>query len=133
MLKRFSISVEKELIDKFDDFIKKHKFTNRSQAVRHFIKQELVNLEWQQNKEVAGTLTLVYDHHRRDLVQRILRIQHDFTKNVISSQHIHLDHKNCLEIVIIRGRAQAARELLDRLRSVKGLKHIALTATTMGR
>lgn len=131
MLRRFSISLDKDLVDKFDELIKKSKFANRSQAVRHFIKQELVALEWQEDKEVAGALTLVYDHHKQELVGQLLQIQHDFAKSIISTQHVHLDHENCLEIIVVKDNAQKAKKLLDSLKSVKGLKHIALTATAM--
>ncbi len=132
MLKRFGISIDKSLIERFDKFIEDNEFASRSQAIGHLIKQQLVDLEWRQNEEVAGTLTLVYDHHRKDLVQQILKIQHNFTKNIISSQHIHLDHKNCLEVIIVKGRAGQIRELLYKLKAIKGLKHIALTMTTTG-
>lgn len=131
MLKRFSISLSKELVDKFDELIKKSKFANRSQAVRHFIKQELVALEWQEDKEVAGALTLVYDHHKRELVGQLLQLQHDFAKSIISTQHVHLDHTNCLEIIVVKDNAQKAKKLLDSLKSVKGVKHIALTAAVL--
>jgi CopG family nickel-responsive transcriptional regulator len=132
MLKRFSVSIDKLLIEQFDSFIKKNKFANRSQAIGHLVREALVGLEWEDNKEVAGALTLVYDHHKRDLVKQLLGIQHDFTNNIISSQHVHLDHKNCLEIIVVKGKAKQIRELLNRLKSIKGLKHIALTATTTG-
>lgn len=131
MLKRFSISLNKDLVDKFDELVKKNKFASRSQAVRHFIKQELVALEWQENKEVAGALTLVYNHHKKEVVGQLLRIQHNFANSIISTQHIHLDRENCLEIIVVKDNAQKAKKLLDSLKSVKGLKHLALTATAM--
>ncbi|MFH1856918.1 MAG: nickel-responsive transcriptional regulator NikR [Candidatus Omnitrophota bacterium] len=132
MLKRFSVSIKKEVSDRFDEFVKKSKFSNRSQALNYLIGQELVNLQWQENKEVAGALIMVYDHHKRDLVQQLLGIQHDFVKDIISSQHIHLDHDNCLEVVVVKGKAGRAKELLNEVKAVKGLKHVALTATTVG-
>lgn len=132
MLKRFSVSIKKEVSDRFDEFVKKSKFSNRSQVLNYLIGQELVNLQWQENKEVAGALIMVYDHHKRDLVQQLLGIQHDFVKDIISSQHIHLDHDNCLEVVVVKGKAGRAKELLNEVKAVKGLKHVALTATTVG-
>ena len=88
-LMRFGISLEKELLAKFDRHIRKKNYQNRSEAIRDLIREELVKTEWIEGKEVAGAIVLVYDHHKRELVNKLTDIQHDFYKLIISSQHIH--------------------------------------------
>ena len=132
-LARFGVSLEKELLDKFDKRIKKKNYPNRSEAFRDLIRQELVTKEWQEGREIAGAITLVYNHHKRELVNRLTDIQHDFSKIIISTQHIHLDHDNCLEIVALRGNPKEAEKLADTLKSVKGVKHGTLSMSSTGR
>ena len=96
------------------------------------MRRRAVEKEWAAGKEVAGAVGLVYDHHRRALVSRLMDIQHDFGHLIVSTQHIHLDHDNCLELVVVRGKAGEIRKLVSRLKSVKGLKHQALMTTTTG-
>ncbi|NQU74655.1 MAG: nickel-responsive transcriptional regulator NikR, partial [Candidatus Omnitrophica bacterium] len=103
-LVRFGVSLEKGLLENFDKGIREKAYRNRSEAIRDMIREGLVKKEWLEDKEVAGTVTLVYNHHRRELVNRLTDIQHDFHKLIISSQHIHLDHDNCLETVVVKGR-----------------------------
>jgi CopG family nickel-responsive transcriptional regulator len=93
---RFGVSLEKELLDKFDRLIKEKKYFNRSETIRDLIRENLVKREWVEGKEVAGAITLVFDHYKRDLLNILTDIQHDFYQIIISSQHIHLDHSNCL-------------------------------------
>ncbi len=130
---RFGVSLEKELLDKFDRLIKSKKYPNRSEALRDLIRQDLVAREWEQGREIAGAITLVYNHHRRELVNRLTDIQHHFHKIIISAQHIHLDHDNCLEIIALRGNPVEARRLADALKSVKGVKHGTLSMSTTGK
>ena len=85
------------------------------------------------DKNVAAVISLVYNHHRRDMVSRLMEIQHDFQKLIISTQHIHLDHDNCLEIIATKGRARDIVKLTHMLKGVKGIKHAAFTATTSGK
>mgnify|MGYP001033636279 CR=1 FL=1 len=132
-LVRFGVSLDRELLDKFDRLIKERKYTNRSEAFRDLIRQELVRKQWQEGEEIAGAISLVYDHHKRELVNKLTNIQHDFSKIIISSQHIHLDHDNCLEIVAVKGTPQEAQLLADALRSVKGVKHGTLSMSTTGK
>jgi len=132
-LVRFGVSLEKELLEKFDNLIKSKNYPNRSEAFRDLIRQELITREWQEGKEIAGAITLVYNHHRRELVNRLTDIQHDFSEIIISTQHIHLDHDNCLEIVVVRGRPKEAQKLADTLKSVKGVKHGTLSMSTTGK
>ena len=129
---RFGISLEKNLLDKFDLLIKDKNYSNRSEAFRDLIRQELVKKEWQVGKEVAGAITLIYDHHKRELLNKITDIQHGFQKLIISTQHIHLDHNNCLEIVAVKGSPKEVQKLADTLKSLKGIKHGTLSMSTTG-
>ena len=130
---RFGISLEKDLLDKFDRLIREKNYTNRSEAFRDLIREDLVKAEWKKNKEIVGAITLIYDHHKRELVNKLMDIQHDFGDSIISSQHIHLDHNNCLEIIAVKGSSKEAQELADSLKSVKGVKHGTLSLSTTGK
>lgn len=132
-LVRFGVSLDKRLLDKFDALIRERKYTNRSEALRDLIRQELVKKQWEENGEVAGAITFVYDHHKRELVNRIIDIQHDFQNIIVSSQHIHLDHDNCLEIVALRGKAREVERVADMLRSVRGVRYGTLSMSSIGR
>ncbi|MCJ7789477.1 MAG: nickel-responsive transcriptional regulator NikR, partial [Candidatus Atribacteria bacterium] len=113
--------------------IKEKKYSNRSEAIRDLIRENLVKREWVEGKEVAGAITLVFDHHKRDLVNILTDIQHDFYQIIISSQHIHLDHSNCLEIIVVRGKPTEVRELANKLKSNRGVKYGALSIATTGK
>ena len=132
-LVRFGVSLEKGLLEKFDRLIAKKEYTTRSEALRDLIRQELVKKEWEEDQEVAGTITFIYDHHRRGLSSRLTDLQHDHQEIIISTQHIHLDHHNCLEIVAVKGRASDVQKLANALRSVKGVRHGALGMTSTGK
>jgi len=130
---RFGVSLEKELLEKYDILIKEKKYSNRSEAIRDLIRENLVRREWAEGKEVAGAITLVFDHHKRELVNTLTDVQHDFHRLIISSQHIHLDHDNCLEIIVVRGKPKEVRELADKLRATKGVKYGSLSIATTGK
>jgi len=130
---RFGVSLEKGLLDKFDRLIKEKKYSNRSEAIRDLIRENLVKREWIEGKEVAGAITLVFDHHKRDLVNILTDIQHDFYQIIISSQHIHLDHSNCLEIIVVRGKPAEVQELTNQLKSNVGVKYGTLSIATTGK
>ncbi|MBA7555429.1 putative nickel-responsive regulator [subsurface metagenome] len=130
---RFGVSLEKELLEKFDILIKEKKYPNRSEAIRDLIRENLVRREWVEGKEVAGAITLVFDHHKRDLVNILTDIQHDFHTLIISSQHIHLDHDNCFEIIVVRGKPIEVSDLADKLRATKGVKYGSLSIATTGK
>jgi len=130
---RFGVSIEKDLLQKFDRFIKEKKYTNRSEAFRDLIRRELIQKQWQSGQLIAGAITLIYDHHKRELVNKLMDIQHDFGDIIISSQHVHLDHSNCLEIIAVKGAPPEAQKLSDSLKSVKGVKHGTLSMSTTGR
>jgi len=132
-LNRFGVSLEKELLRHFDEHIKKKNYTCRSEALRDLIRQELVQKQWHEGKEIAGTITMIYDHHQRQLVNKLMDIQHDFGGIIISTQHIHLDHHNCLEIIAVKGKPRQAQELVDKLKAVKRVKHATLSMSSTGK
>jgi len=132
-LVRFGVCLEKELLRQFDQCLKEKSYTSRSEALRDLVRQDLVKKEWQEGREVAGAVNLIYGHHKRELLNKITDIQHDFQKLIISTQHIHLDHNNCLEIVALRGKPKEVQKLFDTLKSIKGVKHAALSMSTTGK
>lgn len=130
---RFGVSMEKELLDKFDSFIKNKDYRNRSEAIRDLIRKIFVEEEWDsQDKKVAGAIIIVYDHHRRDLLDNLVSTQHDFQETIISSQHIHLDHHNCMEVIVVKGLISKLFELEAKLKALKGVKHASLAKSTLG-
>ena len=130
---RFGVSLDKNLLDKFDSLIHKRSYTNRSEAIRDMIRKELIKEEWDSDKEIAGAITLIYDHHKRELMNKIVDIQHDYGEIIISTQHVHLDHNNCLEIIAVKGSPKKAEELMDKLGAVKGVKHATIGMSTTGK
>ncbi len=134
MLKRFGISLEEELLKKFDKLIAVEGYTNRSEAIRDMIRATLVRKEWNEgNKETAGVVTLVYDHHQFELAQKMTDIQHKDFEIVISSLHIHVDKKNCLEVILLKGKSREIKRVADTLISTKGVKHGRFIFTTTGK
>lgn len=130
---RFGISMSSELLNKFDSLIESKGYTNRSEAIRDLIRDYLVEQEWQEDQETIGTVTMVYNHHVRELTESLTTIQHEYYNFIISSMHVHIDEHNCLEIAIIRGRGSKVKEVADRLISVRGVKHGKLIMTTTGK
>ena len=130
---RFGISLEKDLLANFDNLIKRRKYTNRSEAIRDLIRQELLKKVIEENREVAGAITFIYDHHQRDLLNKIIDVQHDHQDIIQSSQHIHLDHHNCLEIVAVKGNYGKVSKLADTLKALKGVKHGSLSMSGTGK
>jgi CopG family nickel-responsive transcriptional regulator len=130
-LKRFGVSIPLSLLLKFDEYIKNKNYKNRSEAIRDLIRAEFVKESFETNKEVSGVISIVYDHHKRELVDKIVDIQHDYQDIIIASQHIHLDHDNCLEVIIARGKAQRIKDLSSRLQATKGVKHTTLSFTAV--
>lgn len=130
-LYRFGISLERSLIDAFDAHIKSQNYENRSEAIRDLIREELSKESVAQGALSAGALTMVYDHHKRELVNTLLDIQHDFQSLIISTQHVHLDHHYCLEIVAVKGNPREIEKLASSVKSLVGVKqvHLSLSAT----
>ncbi len=119
---RFSVSVEEDLFRDFDQYCRQEKFATRSEAVRQMIRDKLTERAWtEETTEVAGTLTLVYDHHRSQLRDRLLELQHDYHQWVLSAIHAHLTKDLCLEVILLRGPAGELRQLAAQLRGMKGI------------
>ena len=127
---RFGVSLEENLLKKLDQLVVKHQFPNRSQAVRFLINQHVVEDKWKEDKDVAGALVLIYDHHKRDLQKKLTSVQHDYHSLILSSLHVHLDHHNCLETIALKGKSSILIKLTDKLRSIKGIKHSDLVMST---
>ncbi len=122
-VKRFGVSLEEDILKELDKFVYKHSFPNRSQAIRYFVKSSLVLDKVDNNKIVAGAIVIVYDHHKRELNNKLMHVQHDYHDLILSTQHVHLDHDLCLETIAVKGNAKKLRELADMIIGTKGIKH----------
>jgi CopG family nickel-responsive transcriptional regulator len=132
-LSRIGVAIDSALLEKFDDLIAQRGYTNRSEAFRDLIRDSLIEkVAERPDSLVVGTLTLVYDHHVRMLSDRLNEMQHDHYHHVLSTLHVHLDHDNCLEVLILKGKSAQVRKLADALISTRGVKHGRLTITTSG-
>ncbi len=133
-LARIGIALPNELLQEFDKLITQRGYTNRSEAFRDLVRNELVNeVSGAADLEVFGTLTLVYDHHVRLLSDRLTEVQHQYYEAIMTSLHVHLDHDNCLEVILVRGKSPLVHRLANTLIATKGVKHGRLTITTSGR
>ena len=120
---RFGVSLEEELLEALDQYVKENQFPNRSQAIRHLVEKNLVEKKWQCNRIVAGAIVLLYDHHKSDLTNKLTDIQHHYFEVILSAQHFHLNHDACLEIIAVKGEARQLTELADKLVTLKGIRH----------
>jgi CopG family transcriptional regulator, nickel-responsive regulator len=133
-LSRIGVAIDSDLLKKFDDLIGKRGYTNRSEAFRDLIRDELVQQAWESpDSDVVGTVTLVYDHHVRMLNEKLTDMQHDHHQQILSTLHVHLDHDNCLEVLVVKGKAQHVQAIAEKIISTKGVKHGHLTLTTSGK
>lgn len=126
---RFGVSLDKNIMDALDIYVEENQFPNRSQAIRSLIEQNIVEKKWKCNNEVAGAIVLLYDHHKRDISKRTNTVQHDYHKNILSSQHVHLNHDMCLETIAVKGKAKQLTEIADKLIALKGVHHGKLVMT----
>lgn len=128
-LARFSIAVPEDLLRAFDEQIKRRgDNANRSEAIRDLIRASLVeDAQRTPGAQVIGSLTMIYDHHTGDLTRRLDEVQHDYTDEIVSTMHVHLDHHNCLEILALKGRGERVYELADKLLGLRGVSHGELT------
>jgi CopG family nickel-responsive transcriptional regulator len=133
MLKRFSISLEANLLDSFDSYIKAQSYNNRSEAIRDLIRKALVKQEWLSDSNVMGVITLVYDHHQHQLQEKVTEVQHDRHHLIVSTTHVHMDHHNCLEVIVVRGKAQEVQELSDKLTALRGVRDGNLAMSSTGK
>ncbi|UMZ75126.1 nickel-responsive transcriptional regulator NikR [Natranaerofaba carboxydovora] len=133
-LTRFGISIPETLLVEFDKVINRKGYPNRSEAIRDLIREHLIEKEWTDDREeVAGTVTLVYDHHVKGLTNHLVALQHDYHDMILSTMHIHLDHDNCLEVLVVKGKAKRAQEMVEQMTTVKGVKHGKFTMTSTGK
>ena len=132
-LSRIGVAIDSDLLAKFDALIAKRGYTNRSEAFRDLIREELIEKAWESpDSKVVGTVTIVYDHHVRLLNEKLTDLQHEFYHHILSTLHVHLDHDNCLEVLVVQGKAAEVKKIADSLISTKGVKHGRLTTTTSG-
>ena len=133
-LARFSIAVPEDLLRAFDAQIaRRGDNANRSEAIRDLIRASLVRDESRTpDEQVIGSLTMIYDHHTGDLTRRLDEVQHDYTNEIVSTLHVHLDHHNCLEILALKGKGARVYELADKLLGLRGVKHGELTCAATG-
>jgi len=120
-------------LEDFDRLIARRQYTNRSEALRDLIRDNLVGHHWEEDRETVGTITIVYDHHVHDLTEKLTDIQHDHHKLILSAMHVHLDHDHCLEVLVVRGKGREIRKIADLLIGTKGVKHGKLAMTTTGK
>lgn len=132
-LSRFSVSVEKTLLERFDRQVQKQGCPTRSKAIADLMRSSLVDRQWADGEEVAGAIVLVYDHHKHQLSSQLTHVQHDHHELIVSTQHIHLDHDNCLEVVVAQGKAVDVENLSQKLKAIKGVKYCSLASAATGR
>lgn len=135
MLERIGVSLEDELLEKFDKLIADKGYVNRSEAIRDLIRDALVQRSWSESdgrEERVAVVTLVYDHDSSSLAQKLAHIQHENHKAVVSALHVHMDEHNCLEVLVLRGRAKEVVSMGEGLVSTKGVKYGKLVPATTG-
>src|SRR5579885_3042880 len=122
VLVRFSVSLEGALLGEFDRYVRDGKFATRSEAIRQLLRQTLTREAWDADaQEMTATLTLVYDHHKSNLVEKLIEVQHRHGEMVVATLHVHLDHDHCMEVIVLRGKGSRLRELAAELRGLKGV------------
>jgi CopG family nickel-responsive transcriptional regulator len=132
-VERFGVSIDKDLLAKFDSLLRRRNYRNRSEAIRDLMRSALIDEEWHAGKkEVVGMISLLYNHHTRLLQSKLTDIQHAHHLKIISTVHVHLDHHNCLEVMVVRGKAAEINDLASKLISVRGVKHGKVIATSTG-
>ena len=129
---RVTVSLEPDLLKRFERLSREQGFPTRSEAIKDAIRRRIMEEEWSGGEQAAGAVAIVYDHHRSAVLRRLTHVQHDFTDVIISVQHVHLDHRHCLEFIAVRGKSKDIRNLVRRLRSVKGLMHSEMLITATG-
>jgi CopG family transcriptional regulator, nickel-responsive regulator len=122
-LARFGVSLDEDILQALDAFVVENNMPNRSQAIRHLVEKNLVEKKWQCNNIVAGAIVLLYDHRKSDISVKLNEVQHSYFDVILSSQHFHLNHENCLEVIAVKGKANILTELSDKLIGIKGIIH----------
>lgn len=132
-LSRFGVSIPNRLLSRFDEQIADKGYANRSEALRDLIRDYLVEREWESDEETVGTVTLVYDHHVREVADELTNIQHEMGQAIVSTLHVHLDRHLCLEVIVVKGKSGDIKRMADRLIGIRGVVHGKLTAATVGK
>ena len=132
---RIGVSLPEKLLTRFDEIILKRGYSSRSEGIRDAIRNYIVHYEWMSDVqgERVGVITLVYAHSQRGLVDNLTEIQHESGSIIQSSLHVHLDHENCLEVIVLRGEGQDVRKAAEKMMSLKGVKHVKLSTTSLGK
>ncbi|MCE5213693.1 MAG: nickel-responsive transcriptional regulator NikR [Methanobacterium sp.] len=129
-VERVGVSFEPELLEKFDDLLKKKGYTNRSEAIRDLVRKSIIEAHIEsEDEDVIGTLTIIYDHDVGDVTNELQHYQHFHLSEIISTTHVHIAKYNCLEVLVLRGKAKSVRKLADHIRAIKGVKHGELVTT----
>ncbi|RLF46717.1 MAG: nickel-responsive transcriptional regulator NikR [Thermoplasmata archaeon] len=129
-VERVGVSFEPDLLNKFDELIRKKGYTNRSEAIRDLIRKALIEEDIEAGKEeVIGTITIVYNHEEGDVTNKLLHLQHHYHSRILSTTHIHMDEHMCLEVIVVKGRGDEIKKLADNMKALKGVKHGGLVVT----
>ena len=131
-LVRLSLSIERPLFERFEKLVRDRGYSNRSEFMRDLIREELIERQWQDNDEVAGTITLVYDHAVRQLSKKLTHVQHHHHSAVLATTHVHLSERLCIEMILVKGTAAAIRHIADQLGKQKGVFHASLSVSSTG-
>ncbi len=131
-LHRFSFSIEKSLADKLERMIQESHYANRSEFIRDLVRGKLVAGEWETDGEALGTISLLYDHHKRLLSEKLIAVQHHHAAKVLAATHVHLDERICAEMIMVKGKAVDIRHLFDHMRQEKGVLHAAISLSSTG-
>ena len=132
-LMRVSFTIERSLYEELEKLLATTQYQNRSEFIRDMVRERLVRDSWRRNEEAVGTITMVYDHHQRDLSGTITQVQHEHHDAILATTHVHLSHDLCVEMIMVRGLAVQIETLADDLRSRKGVLHVAVSMSSTGK
>lgn len=130
-LVRFGIAMDETLLGRFDELLVRRSYPNRSEAIRDLVRKELDQDAWERGQHTVATISLVYDHHVRELTEKLNEIQHDHGSLIVSALHVHLDHHHCLEVIVVKGNARQLKSLADRLLGTKGVVSGSIVAAAL--
>lgn len=132
-LERLSFTLERSLLQRISELMKRGQYGNRSEFIRDLVRARLVEEEWKSGEEALGTITLIFDHEKRELGQRLTSVQHHHHANVLATTHIHLDRRLCAEMIMVRGSARIIEDMADAMRQHKGVFHVSVSMSSTGR
>ena len=129
---RTSITIEEDLLKKLEELTSQSQFSNRSEFIRDLIRGAIIENEWAENEEVVGTITLIFDHHKRELSNKLTKLQHNHHQEILASTHIHLTHNICAEMIMLKGKASTINEIVHKIRQQVGVIHVGITMNSTG-